>query len=121
MTKYFLDFGLYNDLNAISVAGSGFIEFPYFATEMARRRRDSTDVMKMAFAEFDRSGDGLISVEEIKSFVSKMENGTSKSEVFEDLVKDFDINRDGYIDYKGKVFSNPTAPFLDSPSVISHH
>lgn len=49
---------------------------------------------------FDQNGDGLISIEEIKSLLGASKVQTSiNEEEWEDLIREVDINGDGKIDF----------------------
>ena len=72
---------------------------------MAKRRRNSTEIIRQAFEEFDESGDGLISLGEVKKFVSESftDNDLTEND-FDELIKEFDVDGDGYLDYGGMLF-----------------
>lgn len=79
---------------------SGSIEFPEFITLMAKNKSDSVEDMRRAFEEFDENGDGLISRDELRKFISGTGEAMSQNE-FEEIMDDIDTDGDGYINYEG--------------------
>lgn len=58
--------------------------------------------MRKAFEAFDENGDGLISGEELRKFVSNTGEAMTQDE-FDEIMDDIDTDGDGYINYEGKI------------------
>jgi len=61
---------------------------------------DPEDELLKAFRQFDKNGNGYISVAELKERMTTLGEPLTWDEA-EDMVKDADINGDGQLDYKG--------------------
>ena len=67
---------------------------------MAKKKSDSVEDMRRAFEAFDENGDGLISGEELRKFVSNTGEAMTQVE-FDDIMGDIDTDGDGFINYEG--------------------
>eukprot|EP00300_Choanocystis_sp_HF-7_P020719 c20660_g1_i3.p4 GENE.c20660_g1_i3~~c20660_g1_i3.p4 ORF type:complete len:103 (+),score=31.45 c20660_g1_i3:1398-1706(+) len=83
---------------------NGKIDFEEFVTLMssefaeAQKGRDPNQELRAAFAVFDQNGDGKISVEELRSVLTKLGEALTDQEV-EDMMREADVNGDGELDY----------------------
>ena len=59
---------------------------------------ETEDDMIAAFKVFDKNGDGKISKEELKHVMCNVGEKLSDEEA-EEMIKEVDVNADGYIDY----------------------
>ena len=81
--------------------GSGTIDFKEFLGLMEKKLRenDTEDELIEAFRVFDRDGNGLISAQELR-FVMTTAGEKLEEDEIDDLIREADINGDGYIDYE---------------------
>ena len=81
------------------IDNSGVIEFPEFATFMAKHRSDSEDELRLVFDVFDKDGDNLISHEELKAFTENIGEDVEDG-CFKEVLKEFAHDENGYITYE---------------------
>ncbi|XP_063428911.1 calmodulin-A-like [Mytilus trossulus] len=82
---------------------SGSIEFQEFlimmSTETAPEPPATNDQFRDAFREFDKDGNGVITMKEFKKAMAKLGNKLSDKQV-KQMIKEVDIDGDGEINYK---------------------
>jgi len=77
---------------------NGYIDYSEFITATVNKRNLlSKEKLKQAFSIFDRDQNGFISAEEIRQVLDH--KGTMNEKVWEDIIKEVDINGDGEISY----------------------
>lgn len=88
-------------INEVDVDGNGNIDFKEFLGLMARKMRDTDTEEELieAFKVFDRDGNGLISSAELKHVMCSLGEKISDEEV-DEMVKEADIDGDGFINYE---------------------
>lgn len=64
---------------------------------------EANSSMMEAFKLFDKDGSGKIDADELKEAMMRLGDKLSKEEA-EDMIKTADLDKDGKIDYIGKVF-----------------
>ena len=70
--------------------------------ELVEKRQKETDPAEKvinAFKLFDKEGNGLINISELKHIISNFGNNIQESEI-NDLLNEADIDMDGYINYE---------------------
>ena len=79
---------------------SGTIDFKEFLALMARKMEDSDveDDLLEAFRVFDRDGNGRISSHEMRFVMLSSGEELSEQDI-EDMIKEADVDGDGFIDY----------------------
>jgi len=88
--------------SSIDTDGSGVINYTEFlAATIDQKTYLKEERLYEAFKAFDKDGSGKISTEEIRSVLKGGEDEKAK---FEEMVKTFDTNGDGEIDYNGIKF-----------------
>lgn len=88
-------------INEVDFDKSGTIDFYEFLTMMSQKMKlaDSEQEIKDAFAVFDKNGDKMISAAELRHVLINLGEKLSDAEV-EEMIKDADSNRDGFVDYE---------------------
>mmetsp|Transcript_68975 Transcript_68975/g.158326 ORF Transcript_68975/g.158326 Transcript_68975/m.158326 type:complete len:154 (-) Transcript_68975:71-532(-) len=92
-------------INQVDQAGDNnqmTIDFPEFLSMMARRMKDPGDLenkMKMAFDVFDRNEDKVISPAEYRHVMANLGVKLSDEEL-DDVIRGYDIDGDGQINYE---------------------
>ena len=88
-------------INEVDIDGNGTIDFKEFLGLMARKMKESDNEEEIieAFKVFDRDGNGLISSDELLHVLNSLGEKLTIEEV-DDLIKDADLDRDGYINYE---------------------
>ena len=61
----------------------------------------SNQILRAEFQRYDRNKDGFISKAELKEVLGKVQALTDQD--LEDFIKDNDIDKDGRINYEGKI------------------
>ena len=90
-------------LETIDTDQNGAINYNEFiAATMDTEKMLNTDQDKFqdAFSVFDKNGDGKITVEELKEALASETADLMDQKVWEDIIKEADINNDGVIDYE---------------------
>lgn len=64
-----------------------------------RMSRHETDELRLCFENFDKNGDGQISLEELKEVMNGLGEKLTENEL-KDMMNDADTNNDGYIDFQ---------------------
>jgi calcium-dependent protein kinase len=84
-----------NDFMAsVDIDNNGYIEYSEFISAAINKEKAFTNGnLKMAFNYFDTDKSGKISISELKKAFG---NGYSE-EMYKDLIKEFDLNKDGEI------------------------
>lgn len=69
-------------INEVDPDGVGTIDFPEFLSLMARKMKDTNtqEELNESLKVFDRNGDGLLSVRELKHMVTRMGEKMSEDE-----------------------------------------
>ncbi|XP_052105377.1 calmodulin-A-like [Mytilus californianus] len=82
---------------------SGSIEFQEFLTMMSTEETEkspaTTDQFRDAFREFDKDGNGVITMKEFKKAMAKVGNKLSDKQI-KQMIKEVDLDGDGEINYK---------------------
>ncbi|CAG2235454.1 calmodulin-like [Mytilus edulis] len=82
---------------------SGSIEFQEFlvmmSTETVEEPPATNDQFRDAFREFDKDGNGVITMKEFKKAMAKLGNKLSDKQV-KQMIKEVDLDGDGEINYK---------------------
>merc|ERR1711935_1261025 len=87
-------------LNSLDQDGTGSIDYNEFLALMLDRQDFlEEDICRAAFRVFDVTGDGRITLEEMKMVLSNPIMDTDNSIDFEQLMAEVDINGDGEIDF----------------------
>ena len=88
-------------INDIDSNGNGAIDFPEFLTMMARKMKDndSEEELLEAFKVYDKDGNGLISAAELSHITTNLGETLTNEEVNE-MIREFDIDGDGHINYE---------------------
>ena len=61
----------------------------------------SDDILRVEFQRYDRNKDGFISKDELKDVLGKVQTLTDQD--LEDFIQENDIDKDGRINYEGKI------------------
>ena len=85
----------------IDLEGNGEINFEKFVSIVNRRDKDvdNEEEVLNAFKLFDKEGNGLININDLKHIMLTCGNNFSETEI-NDLLKEADIDMDGYINYE---------------------
>ena len=77
------------------------VDFAEFLSMMARKMRDTDteEELVSAFKIFDRNGDGLITLAEMRQVMTNLDEKLTSREI-EELITEADINGTGKINYK---------------------
>ena len=88
-------------IQEIELEVNGEINFEYFLSIVKRRENDidTEEELLNAFKVFDKEGNGLINLNELKHIMLKVCNNISESEINE-MLKEADTDMDGYINYE---------------------
>jgi calmodulin len=88
-------------INEVDIDGNGNIDFKEFLGLMARKMRDTDTEEELieAFKVFDRDSNGLISGQELKHVMISLGEKITDEEV-EEMIREADIDGDGYINYE---------------------
>ena len=91
---------LQNLVNEVDIEGNGTIDFKEFLGLMAKKMKEPENEEEIieAFKVFDKDGNGLISSDELLHVMVSLGDNLTIEEV-EDLIKDADLDKDGYINY----------------------
>jgi len=87
-------------IDEVDLDGNGEIDFEEFVTLMNRRSKE-TDIEEEvlnAFKVFDKDGNGLVSITELRHIMTELENGFTEEEI-DDLLLESDDDGDGFISY----------------------
>ena len=85
----------------LELEGNDEINFENFVSIVNRRDKDADneeEVIK-AFKFFDKEGNGLININELKNIMLSVGKNISEEEL-NDMLKEADIDMDGYINYE---------------------
>ena len=87
-------------INEVDREGSGKIEFKEFFDVFSKRMNDpdTENVLIEAFKIFDKDGNGVISSKELRNVMQVLGESLSEEEC-EEMIKEADIDGDGYINY----------------------
>lgn len=88
-------------IDEVDLDKNGTIDFDEFVTLMNRRNRETDveeDVLN-AFKVFDRDGNGLISITDLRHIILGAGNELSEDEV-DEMLREADIDMDGFINYE---------------------
>jgi calmodulin len=82
--------------------GNGSIDFPEFLQLMAGKIKDIDNENELieAFKVFDRDGNGLISLQELKITLSLLGNKPLKDEEIEEMMNEADSDQDKCLNYE---------------------
>ena len=85
----------------MDLEGNGEINFENFVSIVKRREKDvdNEEEVLNAFKLFDKEGNGLININELKHIMLTVGNNISETEL-NDLLKEADTDNDGYINYE---------------------
>ena len=88
-------------IQEIELEINGEINFENFLSIVKRRENDidTEEELLNAFKVFDKEGNGLINLNELKHIMLKVCNNISESEINE-MLKEADTDMDGYINYE---------------------
>ena len=85
------------------ISGTGQLDFSEFLSVFTKNQQiDSELEMKKAFAVFDKDEDGFISVEDLKSVLTNLDQNFTEQEI-NDMVRETDTDGDGKISYNGEM------------------
>ncbi|XP_055544043.1 calmodulin-beta-like [Wyeomyia smithii] len=93
---------LAKQLKKMKTDRQGRIHFEHFVAMMGRHNEEAShneEELREAFQIFDRDGNGLISVDELREALKMFGDELSEEEL-EQLMREADINCDGQIDYE---------------------
>lgn len=87
--------------NEIDADGHGILDFPEFLSLMARKMKDTDTEQELidAFAVFDRSGAGIISVAEIRHVMSNLGEKITDEEM-DEMLREADVDGTGTVNYE---------------------
>ena len=87
-------------INEVDSDGNGTIDFAEFLTMMASKMKDadSDEEIRETFKVFDKDGDGLISVDELRLVMTNLGENL-REEVVEEMIRL--AGRDRYVNYEG--------------------
>ena len=85
----------------VDLDGNGEIDFEEFVTLMNRRSKetDTEEEVLNAFKVFDKEGNGLISVTELRHIMVTLGDQLNEDEV-DELLREADSDGDGFINYE---------------------
>ena len=85
----------------LDLEGNGEINYEDFVTIMKKREKDVDNEEEVinAFKLFDKEGNGLININELKHIMLTVGNNITEEEL-NDLLKEADTDNDGYINYE---------------------
>ena len=88
-------------ITEMDLEGNGEINFENFVSIVKRREKDvdNEEEVLNAFKLFDKEGNGLININELKHIMLTVGNNISETEL-NDLLKEADTDNDGYINYE---------------------
>ena len=88
-------------INEVDTDGNGTIDFAEFLIMMASKMKDadSEEEIRETFKVFDKDGDGLISVDELRLVMTNLGENL-REEVVEEMIRV--AGRDRYVNYEGK-------------------
>ena len=88
-------------LQEIDLEVNGEINFEKFVSIVNRREYDvdTEEELLNAFKIFDKEGNGLINLNELKNIMLKVGKNLSESEI-DEMLRDADIDMDGFINYE---------------------
>ena len=88
-------------LEEIELEVNGEINFEKFVSVVNRRENDidTEEELIKAFKVFDKDGNGLINLNELKHIMLKVGNNISESEI-DQMLNEADIDMDGFINYE---------------------
>lgn len=88
-------------LQEIDLEVNGEINFEKFVSMVNRREYDvdTEEELLNAFKIFDKEGNGLINLNELKHIMLKVGKNLSESEI-DEMLKDADIDMDGFINFE---------------------
>jgi len=91
---------LQNLINEVDIEGNGTIDLKEFIGLMAKKMKEPENEEEIieAFKVFDKDGNGLISSDELLHVMTSLGDNLTIEEV-EELIKDADLDKDGYINY----------------------
>ena len=103
IVKLFLTFNFLIFHNSIDSGTIDFSEFIVMMSEQTETPSSSTsEDFREAFKEFDKDGNGIITVKEFKKAMAKCGEKLSDKKVKE-MMKKVDEDGDGCINYQGKI------------------
>ncbi|KAI8146169.1 calmodulin-like protein [Fennellomyces sp. T-0311] len=87
-------------VNEVDSDGDGTIDFNEFLSMLARKQKevDTQAEMREAFSVFDRDGNGLISVSELRKVMDSFGEHLTQMEL-DQMIREADIDGDGNINY----------------------
>ena len=88
-------------MTEIDLEGKGEINYEEFISILNRREKDvdSEEELLKAFKVFDKEGNGLININEMKHIMLTSGNNLSESEI-NNMLTEADTDMDGYINYE---------------------
>ena len=88
-------------LQEVELEVNGEINFEKFVSIVNRREYDvdTEEELLNAFKIFDKEGNGLINLNELKNIMLKVGKNLSESEI-DEMLRDADIDMDGFINYE---------------------
>ena len=91
---------LQNLINEVDIEDNGTIDLKEFIGLMAKKMKEPENEEEIieAFKVFDKDGNGLISSDELLHVMTSLGDNLTIEEV-EELIKDADLDKDGYINY----------------------
>ncbi|XP_064622189.1 uncharacterized protein LOC135484541 [Lineus longissimus] len=89
-------------IKAVDRDGNGTVEFNEFVELMGKKMVfvDPEKELKEAFRKFDRNGDGKITPEELRYYLTNFGDEKFSIVEAEEFIREFDTNHDGVIDYQ---------------------
>ena len=88
-------------IEEIDLEGNNEVNFENFVSIVNRREKDvdSEEEVLKAFKLFDKEGNGLININELKNIMLTVGKNISEVEL-NDMLKEADIDMDGFINYE---------------------
>ena len=88
-------------MTEIDLERNGEINYEEFISILNRREKDvdTEEELLKAFKVFDKEGNGLININELKHIMLTVGNNLSESEI-NDMLTEADTDMDGYINYE---------------------
>lgn len=85
----------------VDLDGNGEIDFEEFVTLMNRRSKetDTEEEVLNAFKVFDKEGNGLISITDLRHIMMTLGDQLNEEEV-DDMLREADTDGDGFINYE---------------------